>query len=158
MFISCWRVFALLPHFTYMPLCQGQNRYGGKVRKTIKGTYYFAMAWSEIVSGACVSWVWKIWDEGERWSITLPVTTCLALTFFPVLQVVVTHIKCFGSLKVSIFCLVMYQIICTCKDVFSAARPGRALTKASQQVEYLLYLCFLLWPGVLGIQKWSASF
>lgn len=57
---------------------------------------------------------------------------------FPVLQVVVTHITRFNYLKLSIFCLVVYQIIFTCKDVFSTARSGQALAKGSRQVGHLI--------------------
>lgn len=63
----------------------------------------------------------------------------------PVLQVVVTHIKCFGPLKLSIFCLVGNQSIFTCKDVFFTARLGltaRSLTTGGT----FCNLCFLPWP------------
>lgn len=63
----------------------------------------------------------------------------------PVLQVVVTHIKCFGPLKLSIFCLVGNQSIFTCKGVFFTARLG--LTAKSLTIGgTFCNLCFLHWP------------
>lgn len=67
----------------------------------------------------------------------------------PVLQVVVTHIKCFCSLKLSICCLVRRQSVFTWKHVISTARLGLT-AKSITTGGTFCNLCLLSWPGRIG--------